>query len=383
MKTNHLTHGLAVLTRTSGHEPVAALNYALQAIDSDNTNRIQILPAGLFKPADGRDMDTATGQWLMDETAFAQLKAAASTRSNDYHFDYEHQTLYSEENGQPAPAAGWFKDFEFVPGEGLYALNVEWTPAAAKNIANKEYRYTSAVFAYDKATGRPTKLLHVALTNDPAVDGMKAIQALKSKTNLSTSDGETPMNEALKVLFGLLGVNTDNVDFADPAALKAVQDKAKTAIAALKAKADQSGTLEQELNTAQQTVVALKAQGNGEVDLDEHVPKAVYDQALEQIAALTADNSKQAVNQVLADNKNKILATETDYLTDYGNQKGVAALKTLLSKRPEIAALSSNQTHDKPPEKKGGESDLSEEDKYTADQLGISYAAFKKQKESK
>ncbi len=67
--------------------------------------------------------------------------------------DYEHQTLNSESNGQPAPAAGWATRFEWRPGAGLFALDVQWTDRARQMIEAGEYRYISPVFVASKVSG--------------------------------------------------------------------------------------------------------------------------------------------------------------------------------------------------------------------------------------
>lgn len=364
-------------------EPVAVLTFDNAQLDISNTSRVQLLPDGKFAATDGRPFEVPGGKWLMDALAFSNIQANAATRTNDFHFDYEHQTLNSDMNGKPAPAAGWFNELEYVPGEGVFALNVDWTSAAAQFIDNKEYRYTSAVFSYDAQSGRPLALLHVALTNDPALDGMKAIAALKAgahsnSANLHTqsTEGSKPMTDALKLLLGLLGIDEPG-DLSETAALKTATDTAQTAIAALKAKADKSGTLQTELNQARESVVALKAGGaSGEVDLSKFVPKETYDATVTAMAALKAGNDKDSVSQLLKDNADKVLEAETDYLTSFGKQQGVAALKSMLEARPAIAALKTTQTQGK---KKPGEEgeQLSTEQLAVCKNMGLSVEEFK------
>lgn len=382
--------GLAVLSakHTKQTAPnIAVLTFGGGTIATNDTSRVQILPDGYFVPTDGRDVDVEGGQWLMDEQAFASLTANISQRKNDFMFDYEHQTLYTEKNGKPAPAAGWFKKLDYVPGEGLFAVDVDWTQTATKHINDKEYRYTSAVFSYDLKTGRPIELMHVALTNEPALDGMKAITALKTQNHLTgknaTSTGEIPMPEALKLMLDLLGVAHTDDELSNVAALTAIQDKAKVAIAALKSKADKAGQLEKDLNTAQTSVTALKAQTaahNGDVDLSQFVPKATYDAAITQVAALKAQGDNNSVEQLLKDNADKVFESEIDYLTDFGKQQGFAALKSMVDSRPAIAALKKTQTQGKEkPDGKTGVAALTAEQKYTADQLGLSHDDYAKQ----
>lgn len=385
--SGHTTHySIAVLTQQnneSEHIATAVLTFAVGEIDQANNRRVQILPDGLFKARDGRPFDVESGQWLMDAEAFTLLQANANLRKNDFHFDYEHQTLNSDENGKPAPAAGWFKNLEYVPGEGLFALDIEWTKNAAEYLANKEYRYTSAVFAYDTRTGRPVSLEHVALTNAPALDGMKAIEALKTNQNhhsTTNQPGDNSMNEALLLLLELLGVAEEGEDLSDPVALKAAKERAKTAIAALKTKADKSEQLQVDLDAAQSSITALKAKSKDDVDLTKYVPIEAYNAQLTQLAALKAEHESDSVEQLLKDNADKVLESEIQYLTDFGKQQGFAALKEMIEKRPAIAALKGTQTGGKKkPKAKGEDGELTTEQEAVRKSMGLTKEQFKKQ----
>jgi len=375
---------VAVLTHQNA--ATAVLSFSVGELQQSN-NRVQLLPDGQFKSKDGRPgSDVESGSWLMDAQAFATLKTNAANRENDFHFDYEHQTMYSDENGQPAIASGWFNpaNLEYVPGEGLFAANVNWTPKAAKHIADKEYRYVSAVFSYDKKTGRPINFMHAALTNDPALDGMKAIAALKNQSQLNNSNtkptGDNSMNEAMRRLLKKLGIAINDADFADAAALKQVEDKAIVALKALVEKAEKSGQLEKELNTAQASVVALKAKSDGEVDLSKYVHIGAYNAQTEQLVALKATIDTGSVEQLLKDNADKFVAAEAEYLTSFGHQQGVAALKQMLEIRPAMAALKTTQTEGKTKSESGGSGEtLSAEQIAVCKNIGLSQDEFKAQ----
>lgn len=338
--------------------------------------RVMVMPDGHFKSLDGRPFDVPGNAWLLDQLAFYELKQTASTRTNDFHFDYEHQTLHAEQNGKPAPASGWFNptDLEYVPGEGLYALNVRWTSKARDLLKNDEYRYISPVFHYNKQTGRPTKLRHFALTNDPAVDGMDKVAVLKaSKTPVN--NGDSPMNAAQKLL-ELLGVivKGDSITDAD-------YTQATTVLTALKAKADEVDQLSNDLSTAQDQVAVLKANSGGsEVNLAKYVPVETYNALVTEMAALKSTSDTQSVEQAISQAKQagKIIASEETYLTQLGKQQGLAALKAVLDTRSPIASLTTQQTTTtpKPELDKDGLAALTADEKYAADQLGISHAAY-------
>ncbi|EGI72973.1 Mu-like prophage I [Pseudoalteromonas distincta] len=381
LETASLTSALAVL---SANKPAdlgfAACRFASEINEQGISERVMVMPDGHFNSHDGRPFDVPANAWLLDQAAFELLKSTASTRTNDYHFDYEHQTLHAEENGKPAPASGWFNpsDLEYVPGEGLYALNVRWTPSARAHLKNDEYRFISPVFHYDKQTGRPTKLRHFALTNDPAVDGMDKVAVLKaSKTHVN--NGENTMNAAQKLL-SLLGVTVDGDNVTD-----ADYTQATTALTALKAKADEADTLTTELSNANDAVAALKANSPTEVNLAKYVPVETYNALHTEMVALKSTSDNQTVEQEInkAKQDGRVITSEEEYLTSLGNQQGVAALKAVLDARSPIASLTAQQTTNtpKPEQNKDGLAALTAEDKYAADQLGLSHAAYAKAKQ--
>jgi len=148
---------------------MAACSFALTA-----GSEIQLLPAGEFHSVDGRPKDAPC--WLMTADIAARLIADITALANPLVVDYEHQTLLAADNGQPAPAAGWFKSLRWEEGVGLFA-RVEWTERATAHIEAGEYRFISPVITYDKATGAIKKLINAALTNNPAIDGMESVSA--------------------------------------------------------------------------------------------------------------------------------------------------------------------------------------------------------------
>lgn len=385
LEATSLTPALAVLSATKPADlGFAACRFASDINEQGISERVMVMPDGYFNSHDGRPFDVPANAWLLDQAAFELLKSTASTRTNDYHFDYEHQTLHAEENGKPAPASGWFNpsDLEYVPGEGLYALNVRWTPSARAHLKNDEYRFISPVFHYDKQTGRPTKLRHFALTNDPAVDGMDKVAVLKSAlTNTKTNpdNGDTPMNAAQKLL-SLLGVTVDGEKITD-----ADYTQATTALTALKTKADEADTLTTQLSNANDAVAALKANSPIEVNLAKYVPVETYNALHSEMVALKSTSDNQTVEQEInkAKQDGRIIASEEEYLTSLGCQQGVAALKAVLDARSPIASLTAQQTTNapKPAQNKEGLAALTADEKYAADQLGLSHTAYAKAKQ--
>ena len=125
---------------------------------------LKLIPAGTFSGRDGRGPYHAGDLVSLQRIADTTKRYAGST---DILVDYEHQSRNSQENGKPAPAAGWIKEVEARP-DGLYG-RVEWTATAANAIKAKEYRYISPVYFHTK-TGEVLALQTVALTNVPNLD---------------------------------------------------------------------------------------------------------------------------------------------------------------------------------------------------------------------
>ncbi|MBW1991579.1 MAG: hypothetical protein JRI59_05605 [Deltaproteobacteria bacterium] len=118
---------------------------------------IRLLPRGEVKLTDGRE------PFVVDEESLARIVEDFRSRGVDLVVDYEHQSL----NNVRAPAAGWIKELE-AREDGLWA-RVEWTAPARTYLENREYRYYSPVLKLDPETRRAVSLLHVALTNTPAI----------------------------------------------------------------------------------------------------------------------------------------------------------------------------------------------------------------------
>lgn len=344
----------------------------------------QLLPVGPFKARDGRPFDVPGGHWQLDKTIATTLINRAKALGQDILIDYDHQTLNVEKTGKEAPAAGWYNgdEIEWREGQGLF-IKPRWTERAAALVAAKEYRFLSAVFPYD-AQGRPLELRMTAITNDPGVVGMQALAALSAQpiqpgqpaTPAHAVHKETPMNELLKKLLAKLGIELTG----DPTDEQL--QKALTELDSLQASAKKAPELEAALSAEKASLAALKAQPGGQVDLAQYVPVATYNALVTQVAALTAqvDTTDAATLIKEARTAGKVVAAEEEYLTAYAAQKGVAALKALLEPRPAIAALTASQTAAVTLQEKKGEAVLSAEDKYAADQLGISHEDFAKAK---
>lgn len=147
--------------------------------DAGVPTRILIAPWG--------EVSTVQGSFLVDHESVQETIAAFARHGTDIPVDYEHQTLggaYSSPSGQ-APAAGWIKALSVVTPRqaaeskdgtdpGLYA-DVQWTDEAAQRLRARHYRYISPVALVRRRDRRIVALHSVALTNKPAIVGMRPV----------------------------------------------------------------------------------------------------------------------------------------------------------------------------------------------------------------
>lgn len=324
---------------------IAALTVDLALIstaDGQAPRTLKLLPAGNFSARDGRPGNVATANcshWTLTAALAAPLVAEASRRATRYVIDYEHQTLRAADNGKPAPASGWFGTLEWR-ADGLYATDVEWTAAAAAMIVAKEYRYLSPVFTYD-SQGRVTGLLHVALTNNPALDelpdiGVAALSRLLPAATPSKEDNNMEeLAEQLRWLLNLpVGASVDDIK----AQLQKLVDK----LSAGQGMAAASVNLPAMLVEQQQRIAALSA---NQADPARFVSVDTMRELQNQVAALSSQLAGRQVDElvVAALSDGRLLPAQEQWARDLG-KGNLPALQGYLDTAPKIAALSGTQT---------------------------------------
>jgi len=364
MNTLNASYPVAVLSAVmSADMPVAVLSQNLQSGDD---GWFHLLPAGHFSATDGRPKDVPGGQWYLDAAVADALIAYQGQLVNDRPVDYEHQTLNSGKNGQPAPAAGRFNATEIQWRDSGLWIKPRLTPRAQKHLDDKEYIYLSAVFPYNPDTGHPLWIHSVALTNDPGLDGLHPITSLRAESLISHSK-ENVMHPLLMAILKALGVQV--VDDKVP--------EEATVMAALTALQDKAGAVDG--LTAQ--VAALKAAPvDGKPDPAQYVPIAVVQDLQTQIAALSNGSSEAALKALIKDAKDdgRLLPSMESWAEELGN-KDFAALKAFLDKAAPVAALKSTQTSTTPPPV-NDDAELTAEDKAVLKATGLDKAAFLKAK---
>jgi phage I-like protein len=368
---------------------IAACTFEL---GSSADGSMQLFPAGVFDAP--RGAMRGKGPWRLDADSAKRLIGVVSQRKNDIVVDYEHQSLLTAQNGQPVIAAAWINpqslEWREPPAAypGLFAINPKYTAAASAHIDADEIRYVSPVFTYDAQTGVVLDILNVALTNNPAIDGMQAVTVAATSllASVSTNPQESKMDELLERLRYLLNLPLTST----PEEIAAELDKLKAMIVQSDAAAT---SLLDVLSAKNAEIAALSAQVgteaariNPEVDLTKYAPIGVVNELHAQLAVLSAGAVEDHVEKLIEQGKadGRIIGEEyAAYLTNMG-KKDYAALSSLLASAQPIAALTGMQTGGKNPV-----GDSQEHNGLTADELAVCSAIgvdpddYKKTKEAK
>ena len=158
-----------------------------------------LVPAGRFGGRDGR-------QWVNDQPDAVITSIRAMNRQ--VVLDEEHSTEIRGAKGEPAPARGFFTDYEIRAG-AIYG-KVELNAIGQQKLKDREYKYYSPAYYYEPATRRITGISSVALTN-------------KHNLDLPALNKQQPQEESrmeYKAIATALGLNTDATETQIIAAIK-------------------------------------------------------------------------------------------------------------------------------------------------------------------
>ena len=335
---------------------IAALGVELSA---DAPRDFRVIPAGEFRAWDGRPAECAA--WVCLEEDGRRIIAELAARHSPRVIDYEHATLHAKKNGGKAPAAGWFAAAEWR-ADGLWLIGVDWTALAAQEVADKVYRFVSPVFSYNPKTGRVGSLLHAALTNDPALDGLTDLAALAASLLLTPPLEEKPMDELLEQLRWLLNLPLGATAEDVIAQLQELMDQVKgdgTAAASFDLSAHLAGqtaqiaTLSAQLETpdpAKFVPVASLSAAQTEHATAISALQAEHATAQGTIAALTAQIDGDKLDKVVtaALTAGKLTPATEPWARDLG-KKDLAALSAFVAAAPVVVAPNETQTGGKKP----------------------------------
>lgn len=354
---------------------------------------VQIMPAGSFS---GR---TGIGPFLLDDPQGVIDATLAAAAGADLPIDYDHQILWSRDNGQPAPAAGWIKGLEVRDG-GIWA-RVEWTRTATSRLRDREYRYLSPVFFYDES-GRVMRIEHAALTNTPELE----MQAVASR--LHNNGGEMdPKHAALCAALGLpaettfealeahaktiaardtatgqtLAVMAKSLGLAVTATPEAVQTAVADALAAVNETAHVLGLTgpvkpAQLAACAKDLVGANKGQQQTSLDPTKHVPMSEFVAVSSRLKALedaqVQDKATEAVEAAMK--AGKITPGNRDWALAYAS-KDAAGFAAFVAAAPAVVAPGQHGPGYAPPAAAG---QLGDVDLAVCSRMGLDPEEYKK-----
>ncbi len=323
---------------------------------AEANGHIQLFPFGRFYPADGRA--EGVGGWYVDDSNGYALAESINQLGIDLMIDYEHQTLYLEKNGQGNPAAGWIKQVEYRPNEGLFAT-VAWTDKAASQIKAGEYRYISPLFIPD-SSGRVVQVLNAALTNRPALHNLAEAFAL-SKT-FNQQQGQ-PMLKLLQQLFD--APNASEAEMIEKlTALSAAKGDSKVALSAVY----------DELKTQTAQAVALSAQV-ANPDPTKFVALSQMQAVQTELNTLKAQQAKEKADTLIAQalSDGRLLPAQKEWAENLAQTNLVALSDYLATVTPNAALAGGMQSKDAPTDNVVA---LSAEELAAAKMLGMSEAEF-------
>jgi phage I-like protein len=242
---------------------------------------------------------------------------------------------------------------------------VEWTEKAKKYLANREYRYLSPVFLKKVSDNKVMRLINVALTNQPNIDGMIPLVNKAGEAQTSNIKKEESIMKNVLKLLGLTGEATE--DQAIVAVNKIIADKqaleGKSAVIANKSVIDalglKEGATESEITG---TIMAMK-QSHGTVETLSTELAGIK-------AKLTDKEASDAVEQAV--NDGKITPAQKDWATDYA-KRDLAGFQVFVSKAPVIVVQGRVAGGEKAPEGALDETQLE-----INKQCGIDTETFKK-----
>lgn len=292
-----MRHGDAMDVKTQHH----SLAFDLAA-STTSDGWVMLFPFGTHIGYDGR------GPYVLTLEKAAAVVAASRREKVDLPLDWEH-AMDVKGMGELKPAAGWIKDMR-VGHDGIYG-RPEWTPKARQSIADKEYRYLSPSFNFDRNTGEVMRIARASLVAVPNLE----VNAIAAATTVQQKEKERQMDEMLKKLAALLGL-PDDADHAAVLeavqALKTTEEKVKEAVdAPSEATADEvvekiEEKIEAEAEKKAETAIAsakkkmqleTASAKNNKVDPTKFVPIEAFEDVqtrLNKLETASASNAAQA-----------------------------------------------------------------------------------------
>lgn len=264
---------------------------------------VMIFPAGTSMGADGR------GPYVLSNPL--RVIAASLKDARPVPFDYNHQTVFAVTNGGEARASGWINAMEVR--DGAIWAKVDWTEAASKAIAAKEYRFVSPTFQRDLQTGEVFHIESVALVNTP---NLTELPAIASKT------GVNDMDKLLSALREALGLPAD----ADQDAIIAACKSSRATCSSLDTVKTLAPVLKLDASTASVSDIVTAAKSaitsGGKPDPAQFVPMAAFAELQTTVASLQANHVQTQTETLVtaAVQAGKVSPALKEWATDYASK---------------------------------------------------------------
>lgn len=254
----------------------------------------------LFKMGEN---DSTKGKFVFSERSAQLVMDKAKDWGNKFHLDWEHKTPLGAPNGDRSPAAAWFT-LEYRPGNGLYAVGLNWTPKGKEDVEGRYYAYVSPWFDYDDETREVVHFKNAALTNMPALKQLEALASQNAGAPAVIPEKESPMDKAMLAALGLSETATQAEVTAKVAELKSFKSQV---LSSTGAKSDfEAMTTMLSLKSAQENAAALTKQleqskeDNIKRERDALLSQAVTEGKLEPAGDLRKQLETQPVDLVKA-----------------------------------------------------------------------------------
>jgi phage I-like protein len=311
---------------------------------------VHLVPKGRVQARDGR------GPWHYDD-AKAVIEESFSRRQR-IHIDENHSTDTAAKLGLSAPARGFITEME-ERDDGIWG-RVDWNESGRALLSDRAYWGLSPVLSYDKTTGRVTAIARAALTNDPALRELLALN--------STEYGDMFSAKVAKLLGLSEDASEDDITAALATRLDADGDGDETLSTAL----GQIGTamgLEGEVSL---TTVVAAARGFASAGGEQAEAIAALQT---EVTTLKEGGKRKAaedfVDGAIRDRRAGVKAAREEYVALHMEDPARAA-KMIQA----LPRLDQTNTSLEPPAPKEGEAALSTDQSAIAKMLGIDPAAM-------
>lgn len=275
------------------------LSYCIELSAGKFPRKIKLLPHGEMTGNDGRHFVNNNPE---------DIVAAFNADPREVALDIEHSTEIQAPQGKPAPAQGWFTEFEVIDGE-VWAM-LDLNKNGLELIDGKNYKYISPAFYHDEH-GNIFKVSSVGLTNKP---------------NLNLPSLNREKENAMLLPLAVATALALNADASEQDALSAIS----------------------KLQTDNKQL-ALNAQ---QPDLEKFVPKATHDLALNRaseaestLQTIADTNIKATVDDAIK--AGKIAPANKDMMVSLCQQQGVEKFQSFIDDSPKIVNTKPEPSKDK------------------------------------